>query len=154
MPQEGKSDRRVTCTRFWGGRQHCMADEFQCLTGSYFLATYVAGTLFDREAQKFKHGKCKGPACFRRAFLIIAGFSAVAFIMSIVLHRRTKPLYKRVVEDTIAERKRRGREVRSGSLEEGLNSNFTACLRNFLSDLPLTRATAYYPIKADSESSD
>jgi hypothetical protein len=80
--------------------------------GSYFLATYLAGTLFDREARKFKHGACKGPACFRLAFLVIAGFALLALILSVVLHRRTKHLYHRVVEDTKAERKRRGREVR------------------------------------------
>lgn len=81
------------------------------MTGSYFLATYIAGTLYDRQARKFKHRACKGPACFRAAFLIVAGFAAIALILSIVLHRRTRPLYKRVVEDTLAERKRRGREV-------------------------------------------
>lgn len=107
---------RVSVSRSeFSWQKGCKLSDFHILTGSYFLATYVAGTLFDREAQKFKHGRCKGPACFRLAFLIIAGFSAVAFVLSIVLHRRTRPLYRRVVEDTIAERKRRGREVKFDS---------------------------------------
>ena len=76
------------------------------------MATYVAGTLFDREARKFKHGACKGPACFRLAFIVIAAFSLLALLLSLVLHRRTRHLYQRVVEDTIAERSRRGREAR------------------------------------------
>jgi len=83
----------------------------QIWTGSYFLATYVAGTLFDQEARKFKHGACKGPACFRLAFIVIAAFSLVALLLSMVLHRRTRHLYHRVVEDTKAERMRRGREA-------------------------------------------
>lgn len=82
------------------------------MTGSYFLATYLAGTLYDQQARKFEEGVCKGPACFRLTFFILAGLSAAALIISCLLHQRTKPLYQRVIADTLAERQRRGREVR------------------------------------------
>lgn len=82
-------------------------------TGSYVLATWLAGMLYDREARKFPSGACRGPNCFRPTFLIVAAASAVALLLSIMLHRRTLPLYERVIQDTIAERKRRGREVRT-----------------------------------------
>lgn len=112
--------------------------------GSYFLATYLAGTLFDREARKFKHGACKGPACFRLAFLVIAGFALLALILSVVLHRRTKHLYHRVVEDTKAERKRRGREaeiaeerfmLRRTKEENEILRSFFLRYKNHLADL-------------------
>lgn len=92
---------------------HTSVDESSVVTsaGSYLLATYLAGTLYDRQARKFKHGLCKGPACFRLTFLVIAGLAAAALVISFLLHRRTRPLYERVIADTLAERSRRGREV-------------------------------------------
>ena len=83
------------------------------VAGSYLLATYLAGTLYDKAATRHPgpRGLCIGTDCFRPTFLIIAGFAAVALVLSVLLHQRTRPLYVRVIEDTLAESKRRGLEV-------------------------------------------
>lgn len=85
--------------------------------GSTALATYLAGTIYTRTAHK--HGEqdtCHGSDCFRLTFLVCGGLSILAIMASIVLWRRSQPLYDRVICVTKEERKRRGLQ---GELEEG-----------------------------------
>lgn len=84
-------------------------------SGSTALATYLAGTLYTRTAHR--HGEaetCYGPDCFRLTFLICAAFGALSVLATLVLWRRTQPLYDRVITVTKEERRRRGLQVSWG----------------------------------------
>ena len=75
-------------------------------------ATYLAGTLY--EAAMKKNGQkntCRGSNCFQAVFLINAGLATVAVVTSVLLWRRTKHLYVRIIELTKTERKKRGLQV-------------------------------------------
>ena len=54
---------------------------------------------------------CHGTICFRDVFLINAGLAAAALCTSVLLWRRTRHLYARVISVTKAERARRGLQV-------------------------------------------
>lgn len=82
--------------------------------GSYVQATYLAGTLYARAMERHHETglTCHGSDCFQTVFLINAGLSLGAVVMSTLLWRRTKHLYSRVIEVTKAERAKRGLRVR------------------------------------------
>lgn len=44
-------------------------------------------------------------------FIVVTVFSALGLVLSLFLHFRTAHLYERVIEDTLIERSKRGREV-------------------------------------------
>ncbi|KAK9916344.1 hypothetical protein WJX75_001567 [Coccomyxa subellipsoidea] len=77
---------------------------------SYVQATYLAGTLYARAMERHHETglTCHGSDCFQTVFLINAGLSLGAVVMSTLLWRRTKHLYSRVIEVTKAERAKRG----------------------------------------------
>ena len=87
------------------------------LAGSYFQATYLAGTLYARAMRVTGQTgtTCHGPDCFRAAFLVNAALSAAALCTALALWQRTRPLYAKVVAVTRAERARRGLQARCDS---------------------------------------
>ena len=94
------------------------------------MATYLAGSLYDRAASKFHDRVCRGTGCFMWTFIIVSVFAALGLALSVLLHLRTAHLYERVVEDTRIERSKRGREVGSFPgplLSQNLNMS-TACI--------------------------
>ena len=84
------------------------------IAGSYFQATYLAGTLYERAMRRSGQAgtTCHGPDCFRAAFLVNAALAAAGLAAALALWRRTRPLYARVVAATRAERARRGLQAR------------------------------------------
>jgi hypothetical protein len=81
--------------------------------GSYFQATYLAGTLYERAMRITGQtgSTCRGAICFRDVFLINAGLAGAALATSALLWRRTRYLYAKVIAVTKAERARRGLQV-------------------------------------------
>ena len=80
--------------------------------GSTLLATYLAGSVYQRAAHKHgQGGVCTGPDCFRLTYLLEAGLAAAAFVAAIVLWRRCQHLYDRVAAVTRDERSKRGLQV-------------------------------------------
>ncbi|KAL5057024.1 hypothetical protein RYX36_028628 [Vicia faba] len=63
--------------------------------GSYILSVKVVGYIYDKEASKDK--SCFGIHCFMLSFLILAGVSFLAFLVSLTLYFRTRRFYKLVV---------------------------------------------------------
>lgn len=88
--------------------------------GSCLFSGWLAGSLYDREAERQRqwttsvnlpprriwdilisqgHGaQCKGAHCFRLTFLIMAGVCIVGVISSIILSYRIKPVYNTLYE--------------------------------------------------------
>ncbi|XP_048127717.1 protein NUCLEAR FUSION DEFECTIVE 4-like [Rhodamnia argentea] len=73
--------------------------------GSYVLNVKVAGRLYDREAARqmaasglarkdVKDFKCKGVACYKPAFLVIAGAALFGCLVSLILVQRTRKFYR------------------------------------------------------------
>lgn len=75
---------------------------FAPTVGSLVLATQIAGNLYELEA---KHqgtpGTCTGPYCFRWAFIIIAGMNLLATVNAVILHRRTRYIYRKQIDDVV-----------------------------------------------------
>jgi hypothetical protein len=64
---------------------------------SYVLSVWVAGYLYDKEAEKqAMQGQCKGNKCFSLTFLILSGACMLAAFSSFLLWIRTRKLYKRI----------------------------------------------------------
>ncbi|KAK9818432.1 hypothetical protein WJX72_012528 [[Myrmecia] bisecta] len=78
--------------------------------GSTFLATWLAGTMYDRALERHPSptGTCIGTDCFRTTFLIVAGLSGLAMLLSLLLWSRTRNVYKTIIEAQNEERKHRG----------------------------------------------
>jgi hypothetical protein len=64
--------------------------------GSYILSVKVVGYIYDKEASE-EDNSCFGIHCFRLSFLILAGVTFVAFLVSLALYFRTRRFYKLVV---------------------------------------------------------
>ena len=63
---------------------------------SYLIATYVFGTLYEREVHRQgldAGATCKGRTCFADAAFVAAGLSALAALLSFVLAKRSAPRY-------------------------------------------------------------
>ncbi|CAH8314087.1 unnamed protein product [Eruca vesicaria subsp. sativa] len=70
--------------------------------GSLVFSGMIASTIYDMEAEKQAHGsvfnpddvlKCNGYICYFLTSLIMSGFCIIACILSLILVRRTKPVY-------------------------------------------------------------
>lgn len=70
--------------------------------GSLVFSGMIASTIYDMEAERQAHGsvfnpddvlKCDGYICYFLTSLIMSGFCIVACILSLILVRRTKPVY-------------------------------------------------------------
>ncbi|KFK25643.1 hypothetical protein AALP_AA8G141300 [Arabis alpina] len=70
--------------------------------GSLVFSGVIASTIYDREAERQAHGsvfnpddvlKCEGSICFFLTSLIMSGLCVLAFALSMILVRRTKPVY-------------------------------------------------------------
>ncbi|KAJ0260922.1 hypothetical protein HA466_0041490 [Hirschfeldia incana] len=70
--------------------------------GSLVFSGMIASTIYDMEAEKQAHGsvfnpddvlKCDGYICYFLTSLIMSGFCIIACILSLILVRRTKPVY-------------------------------------------------------------
>ena len=82
-------------------------------SGSSLLATWLAGELYARALERHGGGgACVGPDCFRATFLLLAGLAAAALGVAVVLWRRTRPLYVKVIAWTKTERSKRGLKAR------------------------------------------
>ena len=103
------------------------------LVGSYFMATYLAGSLYDRAALKFHDRVCRGPGCFMWTFIVVSVFAVLGLALSVLLHLRSGHIYERVIEDTRIERSKRGREVCPFSVFPLFTKNF--CLSSCTHDL-------------------
>ena len=80
--------------------------------GSTLLATWLAGTVYERAAGKQGQQVCKGPGCFRVTYLVEAGLAGAACVAAVLLWRRCQHLYDRVAAVTRDERGRRGLQAR------------------------------------------
>lgn len=74
----------------------------------------MCGWLYQRaSAAQGGSGACRGPACFRTTFLVLAGLAAAALVAAVVLWQRTRPLYAKVIAWTKTERSKRGLRART-----------------------------------------
>jgi uncharacterized membrane protein (DUF485 family) len=64
------------------------------------LAGFVAGTVYDREAEKQHSPECKGQSCFHLTCLIMVAVCALGMILSAVLSWRTRDVYRRRLESS------------------------------------------------------
>ncbi|CAM6108475.1 unnamed protein product [Calypogeia fissa] len=78
--------------------------------GAYFLSVQVFGRLYDMEAAKVdsyhqangdEDLECYGAHCFRLTFIILAGVSLFGCSICLVLVRRTKPFYDRILHNLV-----------------------------------------------------
>ncbi|CAN6811052.1 unnamed protein product [Brassica oleracea] len=79
--------------------------------GSLVFSGMIASTIYDMEAEKQAHGsvfnpddvlKCDGYICYFLTSLIMSGFCIIACILSLILVRRTKPVYTQLYGKTRA----------------------------------------------------
>ncbi|KAF3506111.1 hypothetical protein F2Q69_00000568 [Brassica cretica] len=79
--------------------------------GSLVFSGMIASTIYDMEAEKQAHGsvfnpddvlKCDGYICYFLTSLIMSGFCIIACILSLILVRRTKPVYTQLYGKTPA----------------------------------------------------
>ncbi|CAN7005498.1 hypothetical protein BRARA_C00608 [Brassica rapa] len=77
--------------------------------GSLVFSGMIASTIYDMEAEKQAHGsvfnpddvlKCDGYICYFLTSLIMSGFCIIACILSLILVRRTKPVYTQLYGKT------------------------------------------------------
>ncbi|VVB14420.1 unnamed protein product [Arabis nemorensis] len=72
--------------------------------GSLVFSGVIASTIYDREAERQAHAhgsvfnpddalKCEGSICYFLTSLIMSGFCVLACVLSMILVRRTKPVY-------------------------------------------------------------
>lgn len=62
--------------------------------GASLFSGLLAGFLYDKEAAKQHAVLCLGPNCFKITFLVLAGFSSVGVLLSVVLTKRITPVYQ------------------------------------------------------------
>ena len=65
---------------------------------STVLAGFVAGAVYDREAEKQHSSECKGQICFHLTCLIMVGVCALGMVLSAILSWRTRHVYRRRLE--------------------------------------------------------
>lgn len=65
---------------------------------STVLAGFVAGTIYDREAEKQQSSDCTGQVCFYLTCWIMVGVCAVGMVLSAALSWRVRGVYKRKAE--------------------------------------------------------
>ncbi|KAI5071713.1 hypothetical protein GOP47_0013964 [Adiantum capillus-veneris] len=65
---------------------------------STILAGFVAGALYDREAEKQQSSECTGQVCFYLTCWIMVGVCAFGMLLSSALSWRVRDLYKRKAE--------------------------------------------------------
>eukprot|EP01018_Ginkgo_biloba_P028383 Gb_19351 [translate_table: standard] len=72
---------------------------------SYILSVWVAGYLYDLEAQKqgMIGGICKGSQCFNLAFIIMAGVCMVGVFASLILSIRSRSFYQKLNTNIVPE---------------------------------------------------
>lgn len=64
---------------------------------SYLLSVWVAGYLYDKEAERQgMQGQCNGNKCFNLTFLILSGACMLAALASFLLWIRTRSFYKTI----------------------------------------------------------
>lgn len=94
----------ATASELFGLKNFGMLYNFLCManpTGSLIFSGLIAGTLYDREAQKQKkdslHGedalKCEGVVCFRETLFIMTGVCMIGVMLNFVLIARTRRVY-------------------------------------------------------------
>ncbi|KAL7259619.1 hypothetical protein ACSBR1_005498 [Camellia fascicularis] len=62
--------------------------------GALLFSGVLAGFVYDSEAAKQHCTSCLGPNCFRLTFIVLAGVCAMGTVLSVVLTKRIKPVYK------------------------------------------------------------
>lgn len=62
--------------------------------GALLFSGWLAGQVYDSEAEKQLGSSCIGPNCFRLTFFVLAGLCGVGTLLSIVLTVRLRPVYR------------------------------------------------------------
>lgn len=95
----------ATASELFGLKSFGMLYNFLCIAnpaGSLIFSGLIAGTLYDREAEKQQGGsaapdvdalKCEGAVCFRETLFIMTGFCMLGIVLNSILIARTQRVY-------------------------------------------------------------
>ncbi|KAL2332494.1 hypothetical protein Fmac_020075 [Flemingia macrophylla] len=62
--------------------------------GALIFSVFLAGNVYDAEAEKQGSSTCYGANCFRLTFLVLAGVCGLGTILSLILTLRIRPVYQ------------------------------------------------------------
>uniref|UniRef100_A0A1J3IFA3 Uncharacterized protein n=1 Tax=Noccaea caerulescens TaxID=107243 RepID=A0A1J3IFA3_NOCCA len=62
--------------------------------GATIFSAFLAGYIYDKEAEKQGNPTCIGPDCFRVTFLVLAGVCGLGTLLSVILTVRIRPVYQ------------------------------------------------------------
>ncbi|CAH2067969.1 unnamed protein product [Thlaspi arvense] len=62
--------------------------------GATIFSAFLAGYIYDMEADKQGNATCIGPDCFRVTFLVLAGVCGLGTLLSVILTVRIRPVYQ------------------------------------------------------------
>lgn len=62
--------------------------------GALLFSGILAGSVYDREAEKQGGTVCLGPSCFGLTFLVLAGVCMLGTVLSVILTVRIRPVYQ------------------------------------------------------------
>lgn len=62
--------------------------------GATIFSAFLAGYIYDKEADKQGNMTCIGPDCFRVTFLVLAGVCGLGTLLSVILTVRIRPVYQ------------------------------------------------------------
>ncbi|CAA7019975.1 unnamed protein product [Microthlaspi erraticum] len=62
--------------------------------GATIFSAFLAGYIYDKEAEKQGNPTCVGPDCYRVTFLVLAGVCGLGTLLSIILTVRIRPVYQ------------------------------------------------------------